>query len=115
MSRSDSDLAGLALRCAAGGIEALVIVVAPLPPARSSADQIRFPGKAKGLRRRGCSTFHRAALAAPAPSFAAALDASGADSLAIEVDRDDGPVRGTVALAGPTTVLEGLTANCSHL
>jgi hypothetical protein len=83
---------------AAGGIEALVILVARLPFVLL---QISFgsPDKQKAFDAGGCSTFHGAAVVAEAPSHAAALGASSANALAIKVDRDGGPIRGAVARA----------------
>jgi hypothetical protein len=114
MSRSDADLAGLALRCAEGGIEAQGRDDDHQRP--RARPRIRFgsPGKQKVFDAKAVPPFTALLLPREAPLFAAALDASGADSLAIEVDRDDGPIRGAVALAGLTRAIERLTANCEH-
>jgi hypothetical protein len=114
MSRSDDGLAGLMLRCARGGIEALVVVVAPLPP--GARPRIRFgsPEKQKIFEAEVVPPLTVLRLPREAPTLAAALEASGADELAIEVNRDDGPIRGAVALAGLTPALQELSANCPH-
>jgi hypothetical protein len=52
MSRSDADLAGLMLRCAQDGIEALVIVVAPLPTRARPRIRFGHPIGSGFLRRR---------------------------------------------------------------
>jgi hypothetical protein len=114
MSRSDADLAGLMLRCAQDGIEALVIVVAPLPP-RAHA-RIRFgpPDKQQFFDAEVVPPFTALRLPREAPSIVAALEASGANALAIIVDSEDGPIRGTVALAGLRPALERLSVSCRN-
>jgi hypothetical protein len=114
VSRSDADLAGLMLRCAQGGIEALVIVVAPLPP--RARPRIRFGSleRQQLFDAEIVPPFTALLLPREAPSIVAALEASGANALAIVVDSDDGPIRGTVALAGLRPALERLSANCRN-
>jgi hypothetical protein len=112
MSQSDSGLAGLILRCAQGGIEVLVIVVAPLPPRAHPRIRFGSPGKQQLLDAQVVPPFTALLLPREAPSIVAALDASGAKALAIDVDSEHGPIRGIVALAGLRPDLERLSANC---
>jgi hypothetical protein len=114
MSRSDAGLAGLMLRCAQDGIEALVIVVAPLPPRAHARIRFGSPDKQQLLDAEVIPPFTALRLPREAPSIAAALEASGANALAIDVDGKDGPIQGTVALAGLRPALEGLSANCRN-
>jgi hypothetical protein len=114
MSRSDADLAGLMLRCAQDGIEALVIVVAPLPPRAHARIRFGSPDKQQFLDAEVVPPFTALRLPREAPSIVAALDASGANALAIVVDSEDGPIRGTVAIAGLRPALERLSANCRN-
>jgi hypothetical protein len=114
LSRSDADLAGLMLRCAQDGIEALVIVVAPLPPRAHARIRFGSPDKQQFFDAEVVPPFTALRLPREAPSIVAALDASGANALAIVVDSEDGPIRGTVALAGLRPALERLSANCRN-
>ncbi len=114
LSRSDADLAGLMLRCAQGGIEALVIIVAPLPPRVHARITFGSPDKQQFFDAEVVPPFTALLLPREAPAFAAALEASGANALAIVVDSEDGPIRGAVALAGLTPALERLSASCRN-
>jgi hypothetical protein len=111
-SRSDLDLAGLALRCGKTAIEALVIVIEPRPP--RAVPQIKIGT--------GADSFTFAASVVPPfsmfllPSDAAALITGSwklRSELAIQIDGDGSPVRGVIALAGLQSALQSLTANCS--
>jgi hypothetical protein len=114
ISRSDTDLAGFMLRCSEGAIEALVIVVAPFPPRAHPRVRFGSPDQQKDFEANVVPPFTALLLPREATSLAAALDASGADALAIEVDRENRPIRGAIALAGLRPALERLTASCPH-
>jgi hypothetical protein len=111
-SRSDLDIAGLMLRCADGGIEALVIVIEPRPPRSRPHVSLSALG--------GSSTFE----ATVAPPFSALLlprEAAAlltgpwrvATELSIQVDGGGPPVRAIVLLAGLQSALDRLSANCA--
>jgi hypothetical protein len=112
LSRSDPDIAGLMLRCASGGVEALVIVVEPLPP-RERAHV--------GLSALGASATFDVTVVPPfaallLPQEAAALFAGpwrSAPDLSIQVDADQTSVHGIVALTGLRPALDRLTASCA--
>lgn len=111
ISRSDVDLAGLMLRCAPGGIEVLVVVLDPRPPSSKPLVKIRVAGMEEKFEARSVPPFTALLL----PSEAAALFKGlgrTSDEVAIEIEAEPSPVKGTVSLAGLGTALGELRASC---
>ncbi|MBV9567371.1 MAG: hypothetical protein JO172_04475 [Hyphomicrobiales bacterium] len=111
ISRSDADVAGLMLRCARGGIEALVIVLDPRPPSSRPWVKFRVSGTEEKFEAKIVPPF--TALLLPVE---AAAQLTGrwrtSDELAIEVEAEPLPVKGTLSLMGLGPALEGLRASC---
>jgi hypothetical protein len=114
LSRSDADFAGLLMRCSQSGIEALVIVVAPQHPRAHPHVRFGAPNKQQLFEAEVVPPFTALLLPHEAPSMAAALEASGANAVAIDVDSEAGPIRGVVTLAGLRPALERLSASCRN-
>ncbi|MBV8765442.1 MAG: hypothetical protein JOZ66_11065 [Hyphomicrobiales bacterium] len=111
VSRSDLDLAGLMLRCAPGGVEALVIVLDPRPPSSKPLVELRIAGVAKKFETRIVPPF--TALLLP-PEAAALLTNIGlaSEEVAIEIETQPSAVKGTVPLVGLGGALGELRASC---
>ncbi|MGQ0445741.1 MAG: hypothetical protein ACT4O2_11625 [Beijerinckiaceae bacterium] len=109
--RSDPRLAGLMLRCAKKGIEAIVVVVEPFPPQARPQITLRGPGRESHF------------VAAMIPTGAGILLPAEAASLLtgpwraapeIEIKVADGgtAIDGVVALSGLPIALQSLNAEC---
>ncbi|HET6378512.1 MAG TPA: hypothetical protein VFG05_09445 [Methylocella sp.] len=108
--RSDSRLAGLMLRCALEGIEAVIVVVEPFPPhaqpevsLRTPAGEGRFTG---GVIPTG------AGIRLPKEAAALITGAPEGRSLDIRVTADGETFGGAVGLTGLMKALGWLTAEC---
>jgi len=111
IARSDVDLAGLMLRCAPGGIEALIIVLDPRPPSSRPWVKARAAGMEEQFEARIVPPF--TALLLP-PEAAALLTGQWrtSDEVAIEIEAEPSAVKGTVSLAGLGPALDDLRASC---
>jgi hypothetical protein len=111
VSRSDVDLAGLMLRCAPGGIEALIIVLDPRPPTSRPSVKVRVAGMEEKYDARIVPPF--TALLLP-PEAAALFTGPGrtSDEVTIEIAAEPSAVKGTVPLAGLGPALGELRASC---
>ena len=111
ITRSDIDLAGLMLRCGENNTEVVVVLVHPIPPRAHPKVMISANGKSAEFT----ATVVPPGLAVLLPPGASALAAGpwqAAAELAIEIDDDQGPIRGIVSLAGLSTALRTLQSNC---
>jgi len=110
-SKSDLDIAGLMLRCAGSGIEALVVVIEPRPP----RDRPRVTFRAMGANTTFDATVVPPFSALLLPQEAAALFTGPwqfADDLSIQVDGNQTSVHGVVLLAGLRPALDRLLGSC---
>jgi hypothetical protein len=111
-SRSDLDLAGLTLRCSENGIEALVVVIEPRAPRSRPRIRISADGDSAAFSASVVQPFSMLQL----PNDAATLITGPwkvRSELAIEIEGDGTPVRGSVPLAGLPAALQLLAANCA--
>lgn len=112
MSRSDIDFVGLMMRCREGRIEAVIVLVNPLPPHLQPKVAVGKPGQEIQLE---------ATIGAPGtvilfPGDAARLVEGpwrGLSDLFIRVDDGHNTTRGVVALDGLQAAIKMLVANCS--
>jgi hypothetical protein len=111
IARSDLGLAGLMLRCGENGTEVLVVLLRPVPPGAHPKVTLG----AGGSNAEFVASVVPPGAAILLPQGAAALAAGAwqsAAQLAVQVDDDQGPIRGVVSLAGLGTALRTLLANC---
>jgi hypothetical protein len=112
LSKSDPDIAGLMLRCAGVGVEALVIVIEPRPPRARPRISIGALGANSTFDATVVPPFSALLL----PKDAAALLAGpwqSAPELSIRIDGDQATVRGIVLLAGLRPAMDRLMENCA--
>jgi len=110
-SHSDLDLAGLMLRCAEKGIEALVVIVEPRPPRARPQVKISAGGDTASFSASIVPPFSLLLL----PNDAAALLTGPWQSrseIAFQIDGEGAPVRGVVPLAGLPSALQSLRTSC---
>jgi len=110
-ARSDADLAGIMLRCAARGLETLAIVFDPRPPSSRPWVKVSLSGAEKTFEAKVVPPFTALLL----PAEATSLLTGGwrtSDELAIEVEAEPAPVKGILSLAGLGPALEELRASC---
>lgn len=108
--KSDADLAGLSLRCDDKQLEAMLIVVEPFPPRAKLAVSLAGPG--------GPQRFEATVLP---PGAAVLLPAEATElirgpwqslpTLAVEIERADRKVKGSIPLAGLASAVQ--TLNCA--
>ena len=111
ISRSDADLAGMMLRCAPGGIEALVIVFDPRPPGSRPWVKVRASGAEEKFEAKIVPPFTALLLPAEAVSLLTGRWRTS-DELAIEVEAEPLPVKGILSLIGLGPALDGLRTIC---
>jgi hypothetical protein len=111
-ARSDLGLAGLMVRCAEGGPELLVVMLAPLPP--RARPQVTLRAGAEETRVEAKVTPPGAALLLPTSPQALLAGAWRAEpDLAIDVAAEGTTTRGVVPLTGLRTAMTALTAACT--
>jgi hypothetical protein len=111
IARSDLGLAGLMLRCGENSTELLVVLVQPIPPRAHPKVMVSASGKSAEFT----ATVVPPGVAVLLPQGASALAAGpwqSATELAVEVDDDQGPIRGIVSLAGLGAAFRTLLSNC---
>ncbi|MGH6842750.1 MAG: hypothetical protein ACREDV_11800 [Methylocella sp.] len=109
--RSDPRLAGLMLRCAKKGIEAIVVVVEPFPPQARPQITLRGPGRESQFVATMIPTGAGILLPAEAANL---LTGPWRAAPEIEIKVADGgtAIDGFVALSGLPIALQSLTAEC---
>ncbi|HET6375961.1 MAG TPA: hypothetical protein VFF88_07910 [Methylocella sp.] len=108
--RSDSRLAGLMLRCAGEGIEAVIVVVEPFPPHAQPEVRLRTP--AGEGRFTGSVIPTGAGIRLPREAAALITRAPEGRSVDIRIAADGESFGGTVGLTGLSKALGWLTAEC---
>jgi hypothetical protein len=112
ITKSDLDLAGLMLRCGQTGVEVLVVLVEPLPPRAHPKVSVSTGGAALDLP---------ATVVPPGALILLPQDASvlangpwqNAAELTIDVEDSSERVKGVVPVAGLSSALPKLMANCA--
>ncbi|MGY4615527.1 hypothetical protein ACVWZ4_000754 [Bradyrhizobium sp. USDA 4472] len=111
ISKSDINLAGLSLRCGQDGLQAVLILLAPLP--RSSRPSVVVKTSTKRSEFEAVVT--QAGEALLLPGLASTL-ASGAwqtaSELSIEIATGPNPIEGVVPIRGLVAALNSLPPNC---
>ena len=111
-ARSDLGLAGLTLRCGRQNLEALLILLEPLPhgarPAVSIAD-----GAGRARFDAAALPGGEALLLPPAASGLAAGDWQKASELSVEIAAEPAPIRGVVPVAGLASAWQSLSQACA--
>jgi len=111
ITRSDLGLAGLMLRCGEGSTELLIVLVQPIPPRAHPKVVVSAGGKGAEFT----ASVVPPGVAVLLPQGASALAAGpwqSASELAVEVDDDQGPIRGIVSLAGLGAAFRTLLSSC---
>ncbi len=112
IAKSDLDLAGLMLRCGQMGVEVLVVLVEPLPPRAHPKVSVSTGGAALDFP----ATVVPPGALVLLPQDASAL-ANGpwqnAAELTIDVEDSSERVKGVVPVAGLSSALPNLMANCA--
>jgi hypothetical protein len=111
ITKSDLDLAGLMLRCGQTGVEVLIVLVKPLPPRAHPQVSVSTGGAALDLP---------ATVVAPGALVLLPQDASAlvngpwqnAPQLSVDVEDSSEQVKGVIPLAGLSSALPNLMANC---
>ena len=106
---SDPDIAGLTVRCAENGPEALIIVVDPLPPKTKPHVRLGLRGKEKDFEATVVPPFSSLLLPPQAMALIASL---GPEDLFFKLDAERTAIQGAVNLAGLNQALAQLQANC---
>jgi hypothetical protein len=112
--RSDSDIAGVTLRCADNSIEALVIVIEPRPPQARPRVTLNSTGNQESYEATVVAPFTALLLPQEAAVMISGLAQSGAPELSIGVSDEATGVQGVVELAGLRPALNGLRGICPH-
>jgi hypothetical protein len=109
--RSDLEFAGLMLRCSENNAEVLIVLVRPIPPRAHPKVIVNFNGRSAEFT----AVVVPPGAAVLLPSAATILAAGAwqsAPELAVTVDDEQGPIRGTVSLAGLSAAFHTLRENC---
>lgn len=109
--RSDPDLAGLMLRCADTGVDVVLVVVSPFPPAERPSITVATGGKEWHFEARVVSPGAELLLPSEAADLAAGPWQSERE-LAIKVASPMHNLAGIVPIDGMGAALTALTANC---
>jgi hypothetical protein len=111
-AKSDPGLAGLSLRCGAGGIEAILIVLDPLPHSGRPA-VILQAGSNRTEFEASVTQGGEALLLPQAAANLAAGEWQNAAELSIEIAAKPNPIRGMVPIRGLSAALRALSPNCA--
>jgi hypothetical protein len=110
-ARSDPNLAGLTLHCGRAGIEAVLIVLEPLP--HPSHPVVALTAGSKRSEFEASVALNGAALLLPqTASLLAAGEWQNAPELSIEIATKSDPIRGIVPIQGLAAALSALSPNC---
>jgi hypothetical protein len=112
VSRSDSDFAGVMLRCALDGVEVLLIIIEPRSPRVRPRVKLGTSGKEVDYQATVVPPFTALLLPKEAASLVSALGGSAAVELSVELSGETGAVHAVVPLAGLQPALNTLKANC---
>lgn len=110
MTKSDSDFAGIWLRCAEKPFEVLIILVRPLPPAAKA--EVTLSGPSTG---RFAATVLPPGTSVLLPDAAAQLfkgPLRGASAVSISINSGTDHVKGEISLAGLGEALDRLATAC---
>lgn len=111
ISKSDLNLAGLSLRCGQDGLQAILILLEPLP--RNSHPFVIVKTDAKRSEFEATVTQGGEALLLPGLASTLAKGAwQTASELSIEIAARPNPIRGTVPIRGLAAALSSLPQNC---
>lgn len=111
ISKSDVNLAGLSLRCGQDGLQAILILLEPLP--RSSHPFVIVKTDTKRSEFEATVTQGGEALLLPGLASTLAKGAwQTAPELSIEIAARPSPIRGTVPIRGLAAALNSLPQNC---
>jgi hypothetical protein len=110
-SRSDSDLAGLMLRCAEGGFDVAIVLVKPFPP--RSRPKVKLTALSRTIELQATVLPPGAVIALPGEA-AALVHGSWQSSPELGLEVEDGAtaIKGAVALAGIGPAVALLMSNC---
>jgi hypothetical protein len=111
VTRSDPDLAGLMVRCAERGVEALVVVIEPLPPRARPRVTFGLSGREQNYMATVVPPFTAILLPTEAMAQLASAAGEGRD-LSIEIESEGATIHGAVALTGLRRALDGLKVDC---
>ena len=111
-ARSDINLAGLSLRCAPGGMQVVLILPSSLPRAHQPRVTLTA-GANRNEFDASVTPGGGALLLPPAASSLAAGNWQNASELSIEIATNTNPIRGIVPIAGLSSALQSLSANCA--
>ncbi|MBV9754876.1 MAG: hypothetical protein JO188_20335 [Hyphomicrobiales bacterium] len=111
ISKSDADVAGLMLRCAPDGIEALVVVFDARPPSSRPWVKVRASGEEEKFEAKIVPPF-TALLLPPEAAFLLTGPWRTADELVLEVEAEPAPVKGALSLVGLGAALDELRGSC---
>lgn len=111
ISKSDINLAGLSLRCGQDGLQAVLILLEPLP--RASHPSVVVKTNAKRSEFEAAVTQGGEALLLPGLASTLASGAwQTASELSIEIAIRPSPIQGTVPIRGLAAALRSLPPNC---
>jgi len=108
-ARSDPDLAGLMLRCGAGGAEAVIVLLRPLSPRTRPQVSVTADGRVRQFGATVVPPFTAVLLRADAAELVSGPWQS-ASELAVDVDDEQAPIRGVVPAAGLRAAFQALLA-----
>jgi hypothetical protein len=111
--RSDPRLAGLMLRCAEHGVEAIIIVIEPFPPHARPKITLRVAGQESYLEGDVIPTGAGVRLPVDGGKLATG-PWRGSEELGIEISDGASTINGVVGLSGLTPALNALLADCTQ-